>query len=134
MGLVFGFFVDVMLAHRKVQETMSKSKKEGGKYQLEYRYADPESKKAFGYNSCMIHDKYYAQYYYSLGYKFEDIFEQDPNGPIGKYRLIKEDEYDNDPKAVEHINISRALDNKVRNNSHNSKNKKKTRSRINNTI
>lgn len=118
-----GNFVDEMLAHRKVQETMSKSKDKGGKYQLKYRHSDPESKRAFGYNSCMIHDKYYTQYYYSLGYKFDDIFEQDPKGPIGAYRLIKEDEYDNDPNAVEYINMSRTTDNRVQN--HISTNKSK---------
>ena len=107
-----GDFVWEMLYHRSVQETMSRSKKKGGLYQLEYRYSDPESKKAFGYNSCMIHFPEYTEYYYSLGYKFDDIFKQESNGPPGSYYRTLLKEYENDPKAVDYLNQSRAKGNR----------------------
>ena len=105
-----GDFRNEMLDHRSVQETMSLPKSKGGEYQLEYRHSDPESKKAFGYNSCMIHFKPYAEYYFLRGYKFDEIFEQNPKGPIGDYQCIKGEEYKKDPKAVDYLNQSRAKD------------------------
>ena len=101
-----------MLAHRSVQEIMSKPKEEGGDYELKYRFSDPESKRAFGYNSCMIHFNYYTEYYYSLGYKFDDIFKQKSNAPPGSYYMIKDKEYKKDPKAVDYLNQSRAKGNR----------------------
>ena len=107
-----GDFVWEMLYHRSAQETMSRPKKEGGDYELEYRFSDPESKKAFGYNSCMIHFPDYTRYYYSLGYKFDDIFKQLPKAPPGSYERTLLKEYGNNPKAVDYLNQSRAKDNR----------------------
>ena len=105
-----GDFIHEMLYHRSVQETMSRKKENGGNYQLDYRYTDPESQQAFGYNSCRIHFPEYTEYYYSLGYKFDDIFKQKTNSPPGKYKLIKGEEYEKDAKAIDYLNQSRAKD------------------------
>ena len=96
-----------MLAHREAQDTLEKD------YGIKHRSNDRESKKAFGYNSCMIHHPNYTGYYYSCGYKFDDIFKQKGFG--GNYQLTKYTEYKKDPDAVKYINQSRAQDNRSQN-------------------
>ena len=99
-----GNFKEEMLAHREAQDTLEKD------YGIKHRSNDRESKKAFGYNSCMIHHPNYTGYYYSCGYKFDDIFKRKGSG--GNYQMTKYTEYKKDPDAVKYINQSRAQDNR----------------------
>ena len=102
-----GNFKDEMLSHREAQDTLAND------YNIKHRSNDLESKKAFGYNSCMIHHPNYTEYYYSLGYKFDDIYKQKGSG--GNYKLLKETEYKKDPNAVKYINMSREGDTRTQN-------------------
>ena len=93
------------LNHRRVQELLNSDK-----YKKNHTNRDVGSMNSYGKNSANIHLYDYAKYYYSIGYKFHDIFY--PEKPLSQYKPYEtinykrtfEKEYDNDTKSVSFIN------------------------------
>jgi hypothetical protein len=75
--------------HREIQEQLRKN----GVY-----CTDSASLDAYSYNSAVVHNPSYTQYYSSIGYGFDEMFQKNPR--TNHYDKILAQQYINDPNTI----------------------------------